>query len=156
MNKTKKIRTNLWGGVLFLLLAALIWFLIPSQIPASQSSAVGNDSRLMPRLVAIVIMICSAGLIFQSLVLKKETIVEVNLPAEKNALYSVIVMIEFLICIFIFGFLIGSFIMIVTFLLLFREKKPIPYVLLCVLSAGIYLLFTLVFNVPLTGGVLFQ
>lgn len=151
-----KIKTNLAGGVLFSVISVLILVLVPFQCAASQTVAVGNDPRLMPRIVAMVTLICSLVLIFQSLVMKKETIIEINFTEEKNALYASLLMLGFLASILIFGFLIASFIMIIVFLILFKEKKPLPYITLCIMAVGIYLLFVKLFNVPLTGGVLFK
>lgn len=151
-----KIKTNLVGGILFSVFSVIILLLVPSQCAASQTPTVGNDPRLMPRVVAIVMLICSLTLIFQSLVMKKETVIEINMADEKNALYASLLMLGFLVCILLFGFLIASFLMIVVFLLFFKEKKILPYIVLCILAIGVYLLFVKLFNVPLTGGVLFK
>ena len=151
-----KIRTNLAGGVLFLVLSTIILILIPYQIAASQTMTVGNDPRLMPRIVVIIIMLCSLCLIFKSLVLKKDTAIEVHLPDEKNALFASLIMLMFLVCIIIAGFFISSLIMVSVFLIFFKEKKSSPHIILCALSVLIYLLFTKIFYVPLSGGILFK
>jgi putative tricarboxylic transport membrane protein len=151
-----KVRTNMAGGILFLVLSITILILIPYQIASSQTLTIGNDPRLMPQIVAIIILLCSLGLIFKSLVLKKEDFIEVHLPDEKNALYAGLLMLGYLVCIFITGFFVSSIIMVIVFLLFFKEKKSIPYIILCVLSAGVWLLFVKIFNVPLTGGLLFK
>jgi putative tricarboxylic transport membrane protein len=123
---------------------------------ATHTLTIGNDPRLMPRIVAIVIMLCSVGLIFKSLVLKKETFADVHLPDEKNALFTSLVMLMFLVFIIVFGFLVSCLIMIFIFLLFFKEKRPLPYAILCTLSVLIYLLFVKIFHVPLSGGILFK
>lgn len=151
-----KIKTNLAGGILFSILSVIILILVPYQCAASQTTSVGNDPRLMPRIVAVVTLACSLVLIFQSLVLKKETIIEISMEDEKNALYAALIMFFFLACILIFGYLLASFIMIAVFLLFFKERKPLSYIVLCALAFAIYLLFVKLFNVPLTGGVLFK
>lgn len=151
-----KIKTNLAGGILFSVISIVILLLVPYQCAASQTTTVGNDPRLMPRIVAIVTLVCSLVLIFQSLVLKKETVIEIHLADEKNALSASLIMLGFLACIFLFGFFIASCIVIVALLLFFKEKKKYPYLILCLMAAGVYFLFVKLFHVPLIGGVLFR
>jgi hypothetical protein len=151
-----KIRTSLWGGILFLILSVVILILIPFQVAPSFTLSVGNDPQLMPRIVAIIMIVCSLVLIFQSIILKKETIIEIHWIDEKNAIFALLIMFIFLFCILLLGFLPASFIMIAGFLLFFKDRKPLMYIILFVLAVLIYLLFIKVFNVPLGGGLLFQ
>ncbi|MCG8485775.1 MAG: hypothetical protein MJA31_20885, partial [Clostridia bacterium] len=103
-----KIKTNLWGGVLFVVLGIVLWLLVPSQIPEPLIETPGIAPRLVPRLVIGIMFLGGLTLIIQSLVFKKEKIVEVHLKYEKTALIVSLIMGVYALLVYLVGFLIGT------------------------------------------------
>lgn len=81
-----KIKVNIVGGAIFIILSLILWFLIPSQIPINNDGII--TSRSFPRLI-VLIMFFSSLFIFVSDILKmisKRPVneVEVNIKEEGN------------------------------------------------------------------------
>jgi putative tricarboxylic transport membrane protein len=147
-----KVRTNLVGGILFVIIAAVILWLIPSQIAMPEVQSAGVNPRLMPRVVSIIILVCGALLIVQSLFLKKEEVIEVHFKKEQStALVVALVMVLFTVLIIKIGFLIGSFVMIFTLMYFYGVRKIKPYITCFAWATVIYLMFVYVFNIGLPG-----
>ena len=81
-----KIRTNLVTGILMGLFSGFMLYVMPKQVrvPAFDSGA--PSPRIIPGICLVVILICSIVLIIQSLVFKKEKIVEFDWEKEKPAI----------------------------------------------------------------------
>ena len=62
-----KIKVNIVGGAIFIILSLILWFLIPSQIPIINDGII--SSRSFPRLI-VLIMFFSSLFIFVSDILK--------------------------------------------------------------------------------------
>ena len=71
--KEISIPTDLAGSILFFLLGAALFFLLPSQVPISENDVV--NGRVFPKLLFSLMMICSAILIIQNVIKisKKQT-----------------------------------------------------------------------------------
>jgi len=147
-----KVKTNLVGGIVFIIISTIIWLIIPSQIPMPLIKSAGVNPQLMPKLVVAIIFICGVLLILQSLVLKKENVIEVHFKKEETtAVLVALIMVLYTVLIIKAGFLIGSFVMIIAMLLLFGVKKIMPYVICFALAIGIYYMFVGVFHIGLPG-----
>lgn len=146
-----KIKTNLVGGILFVIVSAILLILIPLQIAMPRIQSAGVNPQFMPRAVTIIMGICGIGLIVQSLVFKKEKILEVELKEETIAMVVAGIMLLFTVLIVKAGFLIGSFVMVATMLFYYRVKTIWPYIITFALAAGIYFMFVNLFHVGLPG-----
>lgn len=138
-----KYKSNLCGGILGVLIGAALLFLIPLQIgedPAS-TTAMGINSRSVPYAMAALILVCSLFLIFQSLVLKKDTVKELVLTQEGLAL-------AYVVCLVIFALLFKkSFVLAAGFLGfatlgLLRCKKILYYIIELAVVVALYYVFT--------------
>ena len=146
---TIKLRTNLIGGLLGLIIAAIIWFVIPVQVKVMQASTYSVDARFMPRLVTLIIALMSIVLLIQSLVLKKERIVDIIIKEETRVIVFYLILVAYVVLIPIIGFLISTLLISLGTLLYLRCKRKSYYIITGVIVAGIYLAFIFLLNVPL-------
>lgn len=129
-------KKNLTSGIIGLAFGAVMWFAIPYCIKSKitmVSSNIGPD--YLPKLVAIVMIVCGIGLIFQSLVLKKDETVEVEFSKEGRAMLFALAMIIYVVVLPYAGFVIASglFACVSLFLMECRKKLYYLYAILLVL-----------------------
>ena len=150
-----KIRTNLVSGILMGLFSGYMLYVMPKQVrvPAYDSGA--PSPRIIPGICLVVILLCSVILIIQSLVFKKEKIVEFDWENEKPAILLIILMCIYVFLIIKIGFIIASAIIFIIVLFYCGERKPFIYIFPIALAVGIYFLFTGVFHVSLPAGPFF-
>lgn len=146
---TIKLRTNLISGLLGLIISAAIWFIIPAQIKVMQASTYSVDARFMPRLVSVIIALMSLVLLIQSLVLKKEKIVSIQVKEEMKVGLFYLMLVAYVILIPIIGFLISTLLICGGTLLFLRCKKKRYYLTTGIIVVGVYLAFIFLLNVPL-------
>ena len=144
-----KIKTNLWTGILFGLLAIFLWVTMESQvrIPAYDSGA--PSPRILPTIYIAIILACSIILIIQSLVLKKETVVEFDWSVERPMIVLVLALCAYTALIVFAGYLVASIVMFPLVLFYVGERKPIAYIVCVAAAVGIYFLFKYLFNISL-------
>lgn len=150
-----KIRTNLVSGIIMALFSGFMLYVMPKQvrIPAYDSGA--PSPRIIPGICLVVILLCSVILIIQSLVFKKEKIVEFDWSKEKPAILLIVLLCIYVFLIIKLGFIIASAITFVIILAYCGERKPFIYIFTIALAVGIYFLFSQVFHVSLPAGPFF-
>ena len=102
----------------------------------------------------IIMLICSVILVIQSLVFKKEKIVEFDWQNEKPAILLIALLCIYVFLIIKLGFIIASAITFIIVLFYSGERKPFIYIFTIALAIGIYFLFSKVFHVSLPSGIL--
>lgn len=154
MGEKMKIRTNLVSGILFAILSVIFIALVPSQVAIPAYDNGGPSPRIIPYLVLYGILLCSIGLIIQSLVFKKEKIVEFDLNIEWASIKMIVLMILFGVVMLNFGFIIGVAVVLPMMLYTLGERKPFIYLFTVAGGIGVYYLFIEVFNIslPVIGG----
>lgn len=60
-----KYNTEIISGLVFIIVAAVLWLLIPSQIQTLEKSAI--NAQTIPRIAIGGLFLCSAGLLIQGL-----------------------------------------------------------------------------------------
>ncbi len=150
-----KIKTNLVTGIVMGVLSAFLLYVMPQQVrvPAYDSGA--PSPRIIPGVCLVIILLCSIILIIQSLVFKKEKIVEFDWKKEKPAILLIVLLCLYVFLIIKIGFILASAIIFIIVLLYCGERKPFIYIFTIALAIGIYFLFSKVFHVSLPSGPFF-
>ena len=150
-----KIKTNLVTGIVMGLLSAYLLYVMPQQVrvPAYDSGA--PSPRIIPGVCLGVILFCSVILIIESLVFKKEKVVEFDWQKEKPALFLILMLCIYVFLIIKIGFILASAIVFTVVLVYSGERKPFIYIFTIALAVGIYFLFSKVFHVSLPAGPFF-
>ncbi len=150
-----KIKTNLWSGIIMGAISLLMLILMPYQVrvPAYDSGA--PSPRIIPGVCLVIMLVFSLVLIFQSLVLKKEKIVEFDWEKEKPAILLIAVLCLYVALMLTIGFIAASAIVFIIILAYCGERKPFIYIFTIAVAVGIYFLFKMVFNVSLPSGMFF-
>ncbi|MCF0127468.1 MAG: tripartite tricarboxylate transporter TctB family protein [Pseudobutyrivibrio sp.] len=150
-----KIKTNLWSGIIMGILSVVLLILLPYQvrIPAYDSGA--PSPRIIPGICIVIMLIFSIVLIIQSLVFKKEKIVEFDWEKEKPAILLILLLCIYVALILFVGFIAASTIVFCLILFYCGERKPFIYIFTILSAIGIFLLFKFVFTVSLPTGIFF-
>ena len=150
-----KIKTNLWSGIIMGALSLILLIIMPYQvrIPAYDSGA--PSPRIIPGICLVIMLFFSVVLIIQSLVFKKEKIVEFDWQKEKPAILLIALLCIYVALILTVGFIIASAITFIIILAYCGERKPFIYIFIVACAIGIFFLFKYVFTVSLPTGILF-
>lgn len=149
-----KIRTNIVSGIIFAVASVMLLLMVPSQVPIPAYDNGGPSPRIIPYIVLGGILLCSLGLIAQSLIFKRETIVEFDFKVEKASLIVMGLMLLFGFITIRFGFIAGVVLVLPLMLFVFGERKPFIYLFTLAGGIGVYYLFINIFHIslPAWGG----
>ena len=149
-----KIKTNLWTGIVFAAFAAFMFFMMETQVRLPGYDSGAPSPRIMPTIFLTVILINSAILIIQSLVFKKEKVVEFDWTTQKPMIVLIVLMCVYTWLITVLGYVVASVIAFPAALFYIGERKKGPYICAVVLAFAIYFMFKLVFFINLPAGIL--
>lgn len=152
-----KVKTNLVGGVLFIVLGVVLLALLPTQIKMAGQTNFLESNRVIPAAIEVIMIICGIILVVQSLVFKKEDYVDIKWEEEKYALMVFLIFAVFAALVYCIGFLVGAVVFVVLMALFYKNKNIIEILILAALAVGLYFLFKKAFriNLPGFGGKLF-
>lgn len=147
-----KIKTNLVSGIVMGLLSVILLIALPGQVrvPAYDSGA--PSPRIIPGACLVLMLVFSVILIIQSLVLKKEKIVEFDWDKEKPAIVLILAMCAYVALIIFLGYIPASIIVFLAVQFYCGERKPLMYIYTIAAAIVIYFLFKQVFNIALPAG----
>lgn len=143
-----KYRSNLLAGCIALIAAVVLYLLIPSQVGVEKQTVYGINSRTLPYALSCLMGFCGIGLIFQSLVLKKDEVKELELKKEAVGLLYMLMLLGYGIGLK-YSFLISTTLLGVVTLALQKDKKPVHYVIVLVVTVAFYFIFTELLHVRL-------
>ena len=150
-SKKVKLYTDIIGPLVFMIFAAAVLLLMPSQIILLDESQI--NPRTFPVLLMWLILICSAVQLIKEIVriVKKNdpAVKEINLLVEVKALIILVILIGYAVLMQVIGFTISSVLAGVAMLLFFRIKKPLYYAIIIFAAVLIGVFFRSVLNVPL-------
>ena len=144
-----KIKTNLWTGIIFAAFAAFMFVMMESQVRLPGYDSGAPSPRVLPTIFLAIILACSVVLIIQSLVFKKEKIVEFDLEKEKPMIVLIVLLCIYPVLIGYIGYVVASAICFPVALLYIKENKKLPYIVAVVAAVLIYMMFKYIFNISL-------
>ena len=149
-----KIKINLTSGILFAIISIILIQLVPSQIAVPAFKTGGPSPRVIPYLVLYGMLICSIGLIVQSLIFKKDKVKYFDIKVEKASLIMIALMSLFGTLMIKLGFVVAVVVVLPMMLYAYGERKPLVYIFTLFGGISVYLLFINVFNIslPKIGG----
>lgn len=144
-----KIKTNLVSGIVMGIFSLILLLTLPSQVrvPAYDSGA--PSPRVIPGACIVLMLIFSVVLIVQSVVFKKEKIVEFDWEKERPVILMILMMCVYVALIIYMGYIFASIVTFIAVLLYCGERKPSVYVVTVVASVVVFFLFKNVFNIQL-------
>jgi hypothetical protein len=135
-----KYRSNLCAGIFGIIAGIAIWLIIPRQIDEDFITSYSFSSRTLPYGATALILVCGLGLVFQSLVLKKDNTKEIYLNAEAKAVAYMAVMIIYGI-VFKYSFIAALTILGFATLAFMKSRKPLFYALIPVVTILLFVAF---------------
>jgi putative tricarboxylic transport membrane protein len=139
-------RANMVIGIIFLVFGILICIITPFQTKAISSSKYGP--AFFPRVTAFIMIICSIGLLIQSVMAMRyghddnEKKADVNWQKEKRVAFVFFMLILYVLCIKPIGFLIASAVFGVFLLYVLNARKWWYYTIHICLLVVINYIFT--------------
>ncbi|MCQ2442805.1 MAG: tripartite tricarboxylate transporter TctB family protein [Oscillospiraceae bacterium] len=150
-----KIKTNLVSGIIMGLVSLILLVVMPKQVrvPAFDSGA--PSPRIIPGICLVLMLVFSIVLIIQSLVFKKEKIVEFDWAVEKPAIVLILIMCVYVALIIYIGYIPASIITFLAVQFYCGERKLPIYIYTVAAAVLIYFLFKNVFYISLPAGPFF-
>lgn len=144
-----KIKTNLVSGIVMGIFSLILLLTLPSQVRVPTYDSGAPSPRVIPGACIVLMLIFSVVLIVQSVVFKKEKIVEFDWEKERPVILMILMMCVYVALIIYMGYIIASIVTFIALLLYCGERKPSVYVVTVVASVVIFFLFKNVFNIQL-------
>lgn len=143
-----KYKSNLVAGIAAIILSIILVITIPGQIAVETVVNFGITSRSLPYGMAAIIAVCGIGLVFQSLVLKKDKEKSIKLSGE---IAPYLLFVAFGIYIFTFDkeWLLSTIALSCVTLVLSKCKKWYYYVIVTVLAVAVYFVFVNILHIRL-------
>ena len=137
-----KIRTNLVSGILFLIFSIVLLIIIPKEIQQTYQQNQYISAKAIPQLIGIFMLIVSIYLIVQSIVLKKETIKELELKPELMGLVYILILAIYVALIGVLGFLVSSLLLSVVTMLWQKVRSWKQWAVSIAMAFIVYFAFT--------------
>lgn len=142
-------KSNIFVSIIIILIGIATLIEVKS-FPQGQNNVVGPG--FFPGIIAAILIILGIILFIQSIRIKKDEDIKVNLFNSENKLAYIIMGITliYLIAINYIGFLISSIIYLTTLITLYGEKNKLKsLVASSIISSAIYFVFNILLNVPI-------
>ena len=142
------MKTNVIGGVLFLVFGLVVLFLIPAQVPPPEPGMIGP--RYVPYIMAVAMILLSVVLIVQGLLGKDGKVSFRGILPSKEALLTTLLIILWVIGLALgLGFIPTSLLFVIAGLLLYRTKGWLNYAIAVAFVFLLYLVFAVFLRVQL-------
>lgn len=138
-----KLKVNLLGGSIFLILSIILWLLIPSQIPISGNAII--TSQTFPRLIVILMFLGSLVLLLGDIIklLNKKPVLEVklNLKEEGKAVITCMMLVAYAFLMDKIGFMFASILYCCSMLAFFKSKNIKYYISVVIVCIAVTYIF---------------
>lgn len=150
-----KYNSEIISGAVFGVFAAILWFLIPSQIDTMETTAV--TAQTVPKIVIGGMFIFSAILFFQGVFfvtktevfITKETFKSAKFKKEMKSVIYACILLAYGLLLTITNFVIASVVLVVAILLFYGAKKWYYYAIPLATIGIVYYVFKIVLFVSL-------
>lgn len=146
-----KIKTYFWSGLIMGLFSLLMLAVMPSQVRLPMFDSGAPSPRIIPGICLVGMLVCSAILLIQSLVFRKEKIVEFDWKKEKPCIVLILLLCAYVALTIWIGFIPAVVIIFPIILFYCGERKPLIYIFTIAAGIGIFFLFKYVFHISLPG-----
>ena len=143
-----RLKSNLVSGLLFMAVAAVVWFLIPRQIAIPANGTVITDPSFFPKVFTVALFIVGTVIVV-SVLFHKEVLIQVDTTKQLHMLIYLGMLIVFGILMNIVGFLIASIIFGAGSLIFFRCRKKSYYVITTLAAIIVFIGFKYLLNIDL-------
>lgn len=146
-----KIKTYLWSGIIMGIFSILMLLAMPSQVRLPMFDSGAPSPRIIPGICLVGMLICSVILVIQSLVFKKDKVMEFDWANEKPCLILILLLCIYVALTIYIGFIPAVCIIFPIILFYCGERKPPIYIFTVAAGIGIFFLFKYVFHISLPG-----
>lgn len=146
--KKIRYRSNQTAGIVSIIFGSIVLSVIPSQISLGFDNTYGITPRTIPYVLAGICILFGALLIVQSLVLKKDTVKEMELSRELKALAYMAVFVVYSL-LFNVSFVLATILLGAVTLMFLKCKKPLYYAIVAVTVVFLYFVLTQFLHIQL-------
>lgn len=146
--KKIRYRSNLTAGIVSIIFGSIVLSVIPSQISLGFDNTYGITPRTIPYVLAGICILFGALLIVQSLVLKKDTVKEMELSRELKALAYMAVFVVYSL-LFNVSFVLATILLGAVTLMFLKCKEPLYYAIVAVTVVFLYFVLTQFLHIQL-------
>lgn len=150
-----KYNSEIISGLVFVIVAAVLWLLIPSQIQTLEKTAI--NARTIPRIAIGGLFLCSAGLLIQGLLShdKKEIVITRErfhpdgFRREMRSLLFAAFLIIYCFLVTLLGFIVSTVLLVIAILLFYGARKWYYYAIPLVMVGVVYYVFAVLLRISL-------
>lgn len=150
-----KYNSEMIAGAVFVIVAAVLWLLIPSQIQTMETSAI--NAQTIPRVAIGGLFLFSAALLIQGIfsdgkkevVINKETFRSESFRLEMRSVIFALFLIGYCAIIGLLGFIISTIILAVAILIFYGARKWYYYAIPIAMVGIVYYVFGVLLHISL-------
>lgn len=150
-----KYNSEIISGIVFLVAAAILWVLVPSQIDTLETSAV--NAQTIPRIAIGGMFLFSLGLLLQGVFANEKKVVIINRSTfasesfrkEMRSVLYALFLLAYIVLLTFVGFLISTALLVVAILLFYGARKWYYYAIPLAMVGVVYFVFKTLLHVSL-------
>ncbi len=150
-----KYNSEIISGLVFVIVAAVLWLLIPSQIQTLEKTAI--NAQTIPRIAIGGLFLCSAGLLIQGLlshdkkeiVITRESFHSDGFRREMRSLLFAAFLIIYCFLVTLLGFIVSTVLLVIAILLFYGARKWYYYAIPLVMVGVVYYVFAVLLRISL-------
>ncbi|MDY2970471.1 MAG: tripartite tricarboxylate transporter TctB family protein [Butyricicoccus pullicaecorum] len=150
-----KYNSDIISGLVFVIVAAVLWLLIPSQIQTLEKTAI--NAQTIPRIAIGGLFLCSAGLLIQGLlahdkkeiVITRESFHSDGFRREMRSLLFAAFLIIYCFLVTLLGFIVSTVLLVIAILLFYGARKWYYYAIPLVMVGVVYYVFAVLLRISL-------
>jgi len=124
---------------------------MPKQIIVQENIPFLESAKAAPFIALSMMVLGGLILVIQSVVFKKEQILELDFSVQKHALTMMGIFIVYALLIYLVGFLVASLLLIFVMIKYFNIKSKVQILILVIIAIAVYFIFINLFHISLPG-----